>query len=75
MNSSAWRQESTAVDDPRDPDVLHELKNHLFVVVAYCKILLAEVPETDPRYMDIVEIDTAIRAAVGLLGEVDKRMR
>lgn len=56
-------------------DVLHELKNHLFVVVAYCKILLAEVPDTDPRYKDIVEIDKATRAAVGLLGEVDKRMR
>lgn len=56
-------------------DVLHELKNHLFVVVAYCKILLAEVPETDPRHKDIVEIDKATRAAVGLLGEVDKRMQ
>ena len=57
------------------PDPLHDLKNQLFVVVSYCKVLLAEMPETDPRYRDIAEIDKATRAAVALLPEVAKQMK
>jgi hypothetical protein len=65
----------TMDDGAVEPDPLHDLKNQLFVVMSYCKILLAELPETDPRHRDIAEIDKATRAAVALLPELAKRMR
>jgi hypothetical protein len=65
------------MDDDRgvEPDPLHDLKNQLFVVVSYCKILLSEMPATDPKYRDIMEIDKATRAAIALLPELAKRMK
>lgn len=58
-----------------EPDPLHDLKNHLFVVVAYCKMLLAEMPKTDPHYTDIQEIEKASRSAAALLPDIANLMK
>ena len=59
----------------REPDVLHEFKNHLAIVVGFCDLLLAALPPDDPRHADVLEIHKAGFAAMALVPELAKRMR
>jgi CheY-like chemotaxis protein len=57
------------------PDLLHQLKNQLAVVIGYCDLLLSECPDTDPRRLDIAEMQKAGRTAMTLIEEFSRRMR
>ncbi len=46
---------------------LHNVRNHLSVVIGYCDLLLAELPESDSRHKDILEMRKAAHAAMALL--------
>ena len=59
-----------------EPDLLlHQFKNHLSIVIGFCDLLLAELPDDDPRRSDILEIHKAGRAAMALVPELVSRMR
>ena len=55
-------------------DVIHQLKNHIAIVVSYCDLLLSEVAEDDRCRADIVEVHNAGKAAMALLPEVARRI-
>jgi hypothetical protein len=52
-----------AGDDQR----LHNVRNHLSIIIGYCDLLLGDLPEHDPRYKDLLEVRKAATAAVTLL--------
>jgi len=56
-------------------DVMHQLKNHIAIIVSYCDLLLSEVSDDDYRRADIVEVHKAGKEAMALLPEVARRMR
>ena len=51
---------------PHD-QVVHEFKNQLAVIVGFCDLLLAELPEDDARRTDIQQMHEAGHAALALL--------
>lgn len=55
--------------------VLHELHNHLAIIVSFCDLLLAETPPSDRRHADVQEIRSAGLAALALEPEIERRMR
>ncbi len=55
--------------------VLHELKNHLSIIIGFCELVLGELPDTDPKHDDLMEIHKAGDAAIALLPELSKRVR
>jgi hypothetical protein len=55
-------------------EILHQLKNHLSIIVGFCDLLLEELPSADPRHADILEVDKAARAAMALMPELAKRL-
>jgi hypothetical protein len=59
----------------QDSDVIHRLKNHIAIIVGFCDLLLAEVPEDDPHRADIVEVHKAGRDAMALMPEVARRLQ
>jgi len=63
-------------DAPRyEPELLHQLKNHLGVVVGFAELLLAEFPDDDPRRADMLQIQTAAAAAMALLPALEGHWR
>jgi len=54
-------------------DVIHRLKNHIAIIVGFCDLLLAEVPEGDPHRADIIEVHKAARDAMALLPEATRQ--
>lgn len=58
-----------------EPDLIHQFKNHLGVIVGFCDVLLAEMPEDDARHADLLEMHKAAHAAMALVPELAKRMR
>jgi hypothetical protein len=56
-------------------DVIHQLKNHIAIIVSYCDLLLSEVPDDDRRRADIVEVHKAGKEAMALIPEVARRIR
>lgn len=62
--------------DVADGDrLVHELKNHLAVIVGFCDVLINELPESDPKRADVLEMHRAALAAVMLLPELSTRIR
>jgi hypothetical protein len=59
----------------RESELLHQFANHLSVIVGFCGVLLAELPETDQRHHDVCEISKAADAAMALLPALRARMR
>ena len=55
------------LDSSPEPDPLHQLKNHLSIIVGYSELLLGELDDADPRRVDVLEIEKAARAALGLV--------
>lgn len=63
-------------EPPRyEPEVLHQLKNHLGVVIGFAELLLAEYPDDDPRRGDMLQIRAAAAAAIALLPELGSQLR
>ena len=46
---------------------LHNVRNHLAVIVGFCDLLLGEIPEHDRKHADILEMRKAADAAMALL--------
>jgi len=65
------------VADPHtlEPDLIHQFKNHLSIIVGFCDLLLADCDEGDPRRDDLREIQKAAYAAIALVPELSKRVR
>jgi hypothetical protein len=72
MTASTGHEPSGATHDDQ---VLHELKNHLSVILGFCELLLRELPEGDPKRPDILEMHKASNAAVALLPALFTRVR
>jgi hypothetical protein len=55
--------------------VVHQLKNHLAVIVGFCDLLIAGSAEGDPRTADLLEVHKAARQAMAAMPEVARRLR
>lgn len=58
-----------------EPPEIHQLKNHLSVIVGFCDLLLTDMPADDPKRGDIQEMRKAGQAALDLLPDIGMRMR
>jgi len=65
----------TPPDDVVDSPLLHQLKNHLSIVIGFCDLLLGDLPQDDPKRADIQEMRKAGQAALALLPDLSARMR
>ena len=71
MTDSTGRGTRESGEDP----LLHQLKNHLAVMIGFCDILLRELPAENVNRTDVQEMLKAGEAALSLLPELSKRMR
>lgn len=63
-------------DQPmHEPELLHQFKNYLAIVVGFCDLLLMELPDGDARHADLLEVQKAGRAAMALVPELAKRLQ
>lgn len=46
---------------------MHNVRNHLAVIIGFCDLLLGEIPESDRKHADILEMRKAADAAMVLL--------
>jgi len=46
---------------------LHNVRNHLSIILGFCDLLLAEIPDTDRKHADLLEIRKAAAAASAIL--------
>jgi len=56
-----------------DSEAMHQLKNHLSVIIGFCDLLLREVPADDPKHADLLEMRKAGDAAMALLPQISAR--
>ena len=61
--------------EPTNDQLVHQLKNHLAIVVGFCDLLIADTPEDDPRHADLRELFDAAREAMAVVPEVARRLR
>ena len=52
---------------------LHQVTNHLSVIIGYCDLLLVDIPEGDRKHADILEVHRAATAAMTLVRERQER--
>ena len=57
-----------------DHVVIHQLKNHLAVIVGFCDLLIADTPDGDPREADLLDVHKAARDAMAVMPEVARRL-
>lgn len=50
-----------------EPQKVHRLKNQLAIILGFCELLLADIPEGDPRRLDVIRIQDAGKSALGEL--------
>ena len=55
---------------PPDSRRLHDVRNHLSVIIGYCDLLLPEIPPSDRKHADITEMRKAATAAMSLLEDL-----
>jgi hypothetical protein len=66
----------TTADDPgRESPLLHQLKNHLSIVVGFCDLVLGDLAHDDPKRVDLQEMRKAAQAALDLVPDISERMR
>jgi hypothetical protein len=59
------------MSDPRhEPKPMHQLRNHLAVVITFAELLLEELPADDPHRADVLEIHKAGTAAIHLIPDL-----
>jgi hypothetical protein len=61
--------------EPTNDEVVHQLKNHLAIIVGFCDLLIAGATEGDPRTADLMEVHKAARQAMAAMPEVARRLR
>lgn len=47
---------------------MHQLSNHLAVILGFVELILADTPPDNPRYEDLMEIRNAAVDAARLIG-------
>lgn len=54
------------------PDALfvHDMKNQLGIILGFCELLMDTTPPSDPRHVDVLEIQKAALAAAALLAQI-----
>jgi len=52
---------------------IHDIRNHLSVIIGYCDLLLSEIPTGDRKLADVTEIRKSAVAAMSLLDDADER--
>lgn len=57
-----------------DRQLLHAFKNQLAIVDGFCELLLSGVPADGQQRRDVLKIQSANRAALDLLAEVERRL-
>jgi hypothetical protein len=65
---------TAASTDPEPPE-LHQLKNHLSIIIGFCDLLLGDLADGDPKRVDILEMRKAGQAALDLMPDLATRMR
>jgi hypothetical protein len=65
---------TTANTYPEPPE-LHQLRNHLSIIMGFCDLLLGELANDDPKRKDILEVRKAGQAALDTLPHLATRMR
>jgi hypothetical protein len=55
--------------------VIHNLKNHLAIIVGFCDLLIADAADGDPRKADLLEVNQAAREAMAAIPEIARRLR
>jgi hypothetical protein len=50
-----------------EPQRVHRLKNQLAIILGFCELLLADLPEGDVRRLDVIRIQDAGKSALGEL--------
>jgi hypothetical protein len=65
---------TAASTDPEPPE-LHQLKNHLSIIIGFCDLLLGDLADDDPKRLDILEMRKAGQAALDLMPDLATRMR
>jgi hypothetical protein len=46
----------------------HQMSNHLAVILGFVELILADTPEDDPHYADLIEVRNAAVEAAKLIG-------
>ncbi len=60
----------------REPEhAMHQLNNHLGIVVGMCDLLVLELRESDPKRADLIQVQNAGRAALGVLEDLARGVR
>jgi signal transduction histidine kinase len=47
----------------------HDLSNQLSIILGFSELLLAAMPDADPRKADLLEIEKAAKAAMALVAQ------
>jgi len=50
-----------------EPARVHRLKNQLAIILGFCELLLSDLPEDDPRRLDVLRIQDAGKSALSEL--------
>jgi len=58
-----------------EPPEIHQLKNHLSIIIGCCDLLLSDMASDDPKRVDIQEMRKAGHAALEMLPNLATRMR
>ena len=53
-------------DQTTESEVVHQLKNHLGIVISYSDLLIDSTPAADPLHADLIIIRQAARDALDL---------
>ena len=58
----------------RSTPLLHQFKNQLGIIIGFCDLLLLDLPPSDAKHADLLEIRKAANTALALLPELASRM-
>ena len=47
---------------------MHQLSNHLAVILGFVELIIADTPQDNPKYPDLIEIRNAAVEAARLIG-------
>jgi two-component sensor histidine kinase len=61
--------------EPTNAQLVHQLKNHLAIIVGFCDLLISETPDEDPRKADLLDVQKAARDAMAVMPEIARRLR
>ena len=65
----------TTANTAPEPPELHQLRNHLSIIMGFCDLLLCDLTNDDPKRKDILEVRKAGQAALDTLPRLATRLR